>query len=119
MQAFHSNISMPLTQPPAPDGDRVEQNNRWRARPTASIPREMPPAKNASEKELNHLPQTRNRSGSLQVAWAPVAQSGSLAASVDGNPQWNIAWKGPKRWATATGLSMFLQKVARFGEREL
>jgi hypothetical protein len=55
---------------------------------TVSTLREMPSAKNAGEAEAYRLIASCNlatREGEVQLAWSPVAQSGTLAASVDGN----------------------------------
>ena len=55
---------------------------------TASILREMPSAKNPDEVRSYRLVVSCNAAaheGSMQVAWSPVPQRGTLAASVDGN----------------------------------
>lgn len=54
---------------------------------TVSILRELPSAKNPGEAGMYRLIAScsaATREGSIQLAWSPVAQSGTLAVSVDG-----------------------------------
>jgi hypothetical protein len=75
--------------------------------PTASILREMPSTKNAGEAEFYRLIASCNpatQKGSLQVAWAPVAQSGTLAASVDGNTVVEYRVEGTEAMGNGSGV---------------
>jgi len=74
---------------------------------TASILREMPSATNAGEAEDYRLIASCNSStqeGSLQLAWAPVPQSGTLAASVDGNASIEYRVEGTERMGNGSGV---------------
>jgi hypothetical protein len=73
---------------------------------TASILREMPSMKDAGEAEVYRLIASCNpatQQGSLQVAWAPVAQSGTLAASVDGSAAVEYRVEGTERMGNGSG----------------
>jgi hypothetical protein len=74
---------------------------------TASIAREAPSAKNPIEAEIYRLIASCNAStqdGSVQLAWSPVAQSGSLAISVDGQAAVHYRVEGSERMGNGSGL---------------
>ena len=74
---------------------------------TASILREMPSARNAGEAEVYRLIASCNPAtgeGELQLAWAPVAQSGTLAASVDGNAAARYRVEGSEKMGNGSGV---------------
>jgi hypothetical protein len=67
---------------------------------TVSILREMPSAKNAGEAEVYRLIASCNsatQEGEVQLAWSPVAQSGTLVASVDGSAAAQYRVEGSER----------------------
>ena len=73
---------------------------------TASVLREMPSATNAGEAEFYRLVVSCNSStqeGSMQLAWSPVPQSGSLAASVDGRPATQYRVEGSETMGNSSG----------------
>jgi hypothetical protein len=74
---------------------------------TASILREAPSAKSAGDAEVYRLIASCNsatREGYLQLAWSPVAQSGALAASVDGNPAVRYRVEGSEKMGNGNGV---------------
>lgn len=74
---------------------------------TASILREVPSRKNAGEAEVYRLIASCNsatQEGEVQLAWSPVAQSGSLAASVDGNAAAQYRVEGSEKMGNGSGL---------------
>src|SRR5260221_8281857 len=74
---------------------------------TASILREAPSAKNAGEAEVYRLIASCNSAtlqGEVQLAWSPVAQSGTLAASVDGNAAAQYRVEGSETMGNGSGL---------------
>lgn len=81
----------------------------WSIEPglTASVLREMPSAKNAGEAEFYRLIASCNpatQQGTLQVAWAPVPQSGTLAASADGNAAVEYRVEGTEAMGNGSGV---------------
>jgi hypothetical protein len=76
---------------------------------TVSILREMPSAKNAGEAEVYRLIVSCNsatQEGELQLAWSPVAQSGTLAASVDGNVAAQYRVEGSEKMGNGSGVEL-------------
>ena len=74
---------------------------------TASILREMPSAKNAGEAEVYRLIVSCNpatQEGEVQLAWSPVAQTGTLAASVDGKAAVPYRVEGSEKMGNSSGL---------------
>jgi hypothetical protein len=74
---------------------------------TASILREMPSAKSAGEGEVYRLIASCNsatQEGEVQLAWSPVAQSGTLAASVDGNAAVPYRVEGSEKMGNDSGV---------------
>jgi hypothetical protein len=74
---------------------------------TASTLREMPSAKNPGDAELYRLIASCNpatHQGEVQLAWAPVAQSGALTASVDGNAGSRYRVEGSEAMGNGNGV---------------
>jgi hypothetical protein len=74
---------------------------------TASILREMPSARNASEAEAYRLIASCNLAtgqGEVQLAWSPVPQSGTLAGSVDGNAAAQYRVQGSEKMGNESGV---------------
>ncbi len=74
---------------------------------TASILREAPSARNVGEAEVYRLIASCNsatQAGEVQLAWSPVAQSGTLAASVDGNAAAQYRVEGSETMGNGSGL---------------
>jgi hypothetical protein len=72
---------------------------------TASILREAP--RNTGEAEVYRLIVSCNsvtREGSMQLAWSPVAQSGTLGAAVDGNAAAQYRVEGSEAMGNGSGL---------------
>lgn len=73
---------------------------------TASILREMPSAKNAAEAEAYRLIvscDAATKEGSLQLAWSPVPQRGSLTASVDRHTPAKFLVEGSEKMGNGSG----------------
>jgi hypothetical protein len=76
---------------------------------TASILREMPSARNAAEAEVYRLIASCNSAtgeGEVQLAWAPIAQSGTLTASVDGNAAVEYRVEGSEKMGNGSGVEL-------------
>jgi hypothetical protein len=74
---------------------------------TVSLLRELPSAKNAGEAEVYRLIASCNRAtqeGYVQLAWSPVPQSGTLAASVDGNAAAQFQVEGSEKMGNGSGV---------------
>jgi hypothetical protein len=74
---------------------------------TVSTLREMPSAKHVGEAEAYRLIASCNsatQEGEMQLAWSPVAQSGTLAASVDGNMAVQYRVEGSEKMANGSGV---------------
>ena len=74
---------------------------------TASVLRELPSAGNAGEAESYRLIASCNavtHEGELQLAWAPMAQSGRLAVSVDGKAAVQYPVEGSEAMGNGSGL---------------
>jgi carbon monoxide dehydrogenase subunit G len=74
---------------------------------TASILREAPSARNAGEAEVYRLIASCNsatQEGEMQLAWSPVAQSGTLTASVDGNAAARYRVEGSEKMGNGSGV---------------
>jgi len=91
-----------------------------------SILREMPSAKNVGEAEVYRLIASCNsatQEGEMQLAWSPVAQSGTLAASVDGNVAARYRVEGSEKMANGSGVvlhglaALVLAETKRGGSR--
>ena len=73
----------------------------------ASILREKPMAKDSGEARAYRLIlscEVETRHGSMQLAWSPLPQKGTFAASVDGKPAVKFQWMAAGRWATVAAL---------------
>ena len=73
---------------------------------TASILRELPSAKSPGEAEAYRLIvscDAATKEGSLQLAWSPVPQSGSLAASVDLRTPVKFRVEGSEKMGNGSG----------------
>lgn len=74
---------------------------------TASLLREMPSPKNADEVRSYRLVVSCNAAtheGSMQVAWSPAPQRGTLAASVDGNVAVNFKVEGSEKMGNGSSV---------------
>lgn len=74
---------------------------------TASILQEVPSTTNPSTAEAYRLIVSCNsatREGSMQLAWSPVAQSGSLTASVDGGKNVTFRVEGSEKMGNGSAL---------------
>ena len=74
---------------------------------TASILREMPSATSTGEAEVYRLIASCNsttQEGEMQLTWSPIAQSGALAASVDGNPAAQYRVEGSEKMGNGSGV---------------
>jgi hypothetical protein len=74
---------------------------------TVSTLREMPSARNAGEAEVYRLIASCNsatQEGSMQLAWAPAAQTGTLAASADGNAAAQYRVEGSETMGNGSGV---------------
>lgn len=74
---------------------------------TVSILRELPSARNAGEGEVYRLIASCNSAtgeGEVQLAWSPVAQSGTLAASVDGSAPVQYRMEGSEAMGNGSGV---------------
>jgi hypothetical protein len=88
---------------------------------TASILREMPSAKNAGEAEFYRLIASCNadtREGEMQLAWSPVAQSGTFAASVDGNAAAQYRVEGSESMGNGSGVVLHALAALALAETE-
>ncbi len=93
---------------------------------TVSTLREMPSAKHVGEAEVYRLIASCNsatQEGEMQLAWSPVAQSGTLAASVDGNVAARYRVEGSEKMANGSGVvlhglaALVLAETKRGGSR--
>jgi hypothetical protein len=76
---------------------------------TASMLREMASSKTPSDAEAYRVVASCNpetREGSIQVAWSPAPQSGSLAASVDGKTAVQYVVDGSEKMGNGSGLEL-------------
>ena len=74
---------------------------------TVSILQEMPSTVNTGEAEVYRLIascDSAKQEGEMQLAWAPVARSGTLAASVDGNAAVQYRVEGSEKMGNGSGL---------------
>jgi len=74
---------------------------------TASILREAPSARNVGEAEVYRLIvscDSATQAGEMQLAWSPVAQSGTLAASVDGATAAQYRVEGSEKMGNGSGV---------------
>jgi len=74
---------------------------------TASILQEIPSTRNPGEAEVYRLIVSCNpamRQGEVQLAWSPVARSGTLAASVDGNAAMQFRVEGTEKMGNGSGV---------------
>ena len=74
---------------------------------TASILREVPSPKEAGEAEVYRLIvscKPTSQYGYVQLAWAPVPQSGALAISVDGNAAVEYRVEGSEKMGNGSGV---------------
>jgi cytochrome c551/c552 len=76
---------------------------------TASMLREMASSKTPGDAEAYRVVASCNpetREGSIQVAWSPAPQSGSLAASVDGKAAVQYVVDGSEKMGNGSGLEL-------------
>jgi hypothetical protein len=74
---------------------------------TVSTLRELPSTKNAGEAEVYRLIASCNsatQEGEMQLAWSPEPQSGTLAASVDGNAAAHYRVEGREKMGNGSGV---------------